>query len=112
GGRAREAEASWCPGYVLGFTAGQTAEHINSTLPAPMLCPPAQWPPAWQLSRSLVTWLRAHPTDLHLDHSTIMLLAYASVFPCSVDDLNAAQLPPPAVVMQRLPPPKAGKGKP
>jgi hypothetical protein len=104
-----QTEASWCLGYVLGFSAGQTAEHVNSTLPSPMLCPPQGWPPAWQLVRILVAWLRTHPTDLHLDHPSVMLLAFANAFPCS-SAVTTPPTPPPTGIL-RPPAPKTGKGK-
>ena len=82
GDNSTQQQALWCLGYVAGFADGHTLGTVEMTLGSPLLCPPDGWRPAGQLVRLLVEWLRTHPTQLHRDMHSVMLLAFADAFPC------------------------------
>jgi hypothetical protein len=73
-------ELDWCLGYVSGVA--DTDVQFKEFVPQMAFCPPSGITKG-QLGEVAIKYLKAHPADLHLPSSALLLSAFKEAYPCA-----------------------------
>ena len=74
-------KASWCSGFLYGFTDANNAYVGLERTDQPLFCVPAGTA-VGEYSRVVVKYLESHPEDLHKNAGPLALRALQGAFPC------------------------------
>lgn len=75
--------ASYCIGYLSGFTDSMQLAVTFNKIKNPLYCFPPDGIENDQLARIVAKWLKNHPENLHQSARMEVLLAFKSSFPCN-----------------------------